>query len=81
MVPEVEYIAIGVPEMSPDTIKPQQANERDVSPRRTGVLVRDLPVPPDLAREIEAVCKTQGTKSGPARDWTSEGITLWYHYR
>ena len=71
--------------MSTDSAKLQSANDGDaVAPAilvgRTRQLIRELPVPPELAREIEAVCKKRGFKRGRWRDWMADELTLQYYY-
>ncbi len=61
--------------MAPDTLTPQPS-----SGVRTGQLVSELPAPPELVREIEAVCTRRGFVRGRWRDWVAEELKLQYHY-
>ncbi len=67
--------------MSPDTVKPQSAQDRDALPTgpiagRTGQLVRELPLPANLRSEIEALHKRRGHR----REWVADELKLQYHY-
>lgn len=71
--------------MTPDTFAPQPAKDRDAPPPVPGAgcsgqLVRELPAPPDLASEIEAMCRRRGFVRGRWRDWVADQLKLQYHY-
>jgi hypothetical protein len=72
--------------MAPDTVTPQPAKEGGTA-SATGTAgwqwVRDLPTPPELAREIEAECRQRGFHRWwrrRLRSWLEDDLKLRYHY-